>query len=182
MSPQSRGRLWAFMNAPRIFECPSPRFCVCKARGLDASSRFISKITLLLHFLQMLPSAAYNLSPCIHQCILPLNWQITLIKLASLHMLFIKKRNKIVALAGKRSFVLNFDGPPNTWPTIGFLCFLFHWLYRQKIESFFRALWRLLRSPSWGAIMSNGENLCMHFYEKLLFRGTDHLLEILHIR
>ena len=34
---------------------------------------------------------------------------------------------------GKRSFVPKFDGPRNTWPTIGFLCFLLHWLYRQKI-------------------------------------------------
>ena len=24
---------------------------------------------------------------------------------------------------GKRSFIPNFDGPRNTWPTIGFLCF-----------------------------------------------------------
>ena len=29
---------------------------------------------------------------------------------------------------------------------------------------------------------SNGENLRMHFYEKLEFWGTDHLFEILHIR
>ena len=35
-------------------------------------------------------------------------------------------KNKIVTLAGKRSFVPNFDGPRNTWPTIGFLCFLLH--------------------------------------------------------
>ena len=50
------------------------------------------------------------------------------------------------------------------------------------MESFFRALWRQIRSPLASEMKSNGENLRMHFYEKLEFWGTDHLFEILHIR